>query len=358
VAFNSVRETEPCSLRSHRSNSSSSNSSTSCGSGVDCRSGGNGGGHSGGVAGDARCWGGGGGHTVVRVCGNRRAGVTCAASASAWFTRFLGVPCSLVRAADVGGSAAAESATSATAAAASGDWSSDNIADIPPPHIKEHDAGSRTMKAVMPWFPTAVGLLGGWRASLSSSPAPAAEGGVGIEAEDAAASNRAFANEAQFLLISRASVAKVNDMIRRESGSCSGIDGDEGGGDGGVARRRRGGSRQVQVTTAHFRPNLVVDGVRAHEEDGWKSIRIGEALRLRVTGPCSRCSMINIDPENGDTSGVALKVLAGYRRERANILFGQFLALDRHSLPPSGPPPPPPSTSAAPRKAESESYKP
>ncbi|CAN0402382.1 unnamed protein product, partial [Ectocarpus sp. 8 AP-2014] len=69
----------------------------------------------------------------------------------------------------------------------------------------------------------------------------------------------------------------------------------------------------TKVTTAHFRPNFVVDGVRAHEEDGWKSVRIGEALRLRVTGPCSRCSMINIDPENGDTSGVALRVLAGYR---------------------------------------------
>lgn len=36
--------------------------------------------------------------------------------------------------------------------------------------------------------------------------------------------------------------------------------------------------------------------------------------------------MINIDPDTGDTSGVALKVLAGYRRERANIFFGQFLA--------------------------------
>lgn len=67
--------------------------------------------------------------------------------------------------------------------------------------------------------------------------------------------------------------------------------------------------------------------------------------------------MINIDPENGDTSGVALRVLAAYRRERANILFGQFLALDRQSLPPWGPPPPPPPASATPRNAESESCK-
>lgn len=41
-----------------------------------------------------------------------------------------------------------------------------------------------------------------------------------------------------------------------------------------------------------------------------------------------RCSMINVDPDSGDTSGVALRVLAGYRRQRANILFGQFLSLE------------------------------
>lgn len=49
--------------------------------------------------------------------------------------------------------------------------------------------------------------------------------------------------------------------------------------------------------------------------------------------------MINIDPETGDASGVALKVLAGYRRERANILFGQFLALEPLSAPATIPPP-------------------
>lgn len=49
--------------------------------------------------------------------------------------------------------------------------------------------------------------------------------------------------------------------------------------------------------------------------------------------------MINIDPETGDASGVALKVLAGYRRERANILFGQFLALEPLSPRTATPPP-------------------
>lgn len=67
--------------------------------------------------------------------------------------------------------------------------------------------------------------------------------------------------------------------------------------------------------------------------------------------------MINIDPETGDASGVALKVLAGYRRERANILFGQFLALDtplstRSAA--SAPPSPTPPAAAGARSASQE----
>lgn len=50
----------------------------------------------------------------------------------------------------------------------------------------------------------------------------------------------------------------------------------------------------LQVTTAHFRPNFVVNGVRAHEEDGWRSVCFGGELRLRVTGPCSRCVDVDI----------------------------------------------------------------
>ncbi|CAM9990697.1 unnamed protein product, partial [Choristocarpus tenellus] len=37
--------------------------------------------------------------TTVRVCGHHRKGIQCVPAASLWFTKFLGVPCSLVRAA-------------------------------------------------------------------------------------------------------------------------------------------------------------------------------------------------------------------------------------------------------------------
>lgn len=106
----------------------------------------------------------------------------------------------------------------------------------------------------------------------------------------------------------------------------------------------------------NFRPNLVVDGGVAHQEDLWASVELllgGAAVRLQVTGPCARCSMVNIDhqqhrsqdkeeggrdgaggPAGGSGGGGAaadaivapvLKTLASYRRDKANIYFGQFL---------------------------------
>lgn len=47
-----------------------------------------------------------------------------------------------------------------------------------------------------------------------------------------------------------------------------------------------------QVTTTHFRPNFVVDGIKVHEEDNWQHVVVGDTLRFRVTGPCSRCNLV------------------------------------------------------------------
>lgn len=383
--------------------------------------------------------------TIVRVCGNNRVGVSCASSASTWFSKFLDMPCSLVRA-----SSAAVDAS--------------------------RDPG------------------GGETGDTQESAGPVPSGGR---------VHRAFANEAQYLLISRASITKVNTVIREDaSAERRGAHGDAShgsavlkasnevrslsaiawrwscslglrataGGSSGLYRHSfvsvkstRGGCRKGstspgpesrphsmdfitssplshldfsliyfflpgplpycvvarrdsrrQVTATHFRPNFVVDGVDAHQEDFWQHVVLGGTLRLRVTGPCSRqgprrsfwesfcsspdlvetsgrgtragvwsdnfteffgelpsgqhadvssrarewensrdgcdaslteafslvatvalhrCSMINIDPATGDCSGVALRVLAGYRRQRANILFGQFLARDAAPAP-------------------------
>jgi uncharacterized protein len=64
------------------------------------------------------------------------------------------------------------------------------------------------------------------------------------------------------------------------------------------------------ISMARFRPNVVVDGMPAGAEFGLRGVRIGES-RFRVAKPCSRCVMINIDPETGmvDEGGPVLRRL-------------------------------------------------
>lgn len=78
------------------------------------------------------------------------------------------------------------------------------------------------------------------------------------------------------------------------------------------------------VSMRRFRPNLVVDGVDAHAEDGWTRLRIG-GVAFDVVQDCTRCVFTTVDPERGerDASGEPLRTLAGYRRRDAGVTFGR-----------------------------------
>jgi len=106
---------------------------------------------------------------------------------------------------------------------------------------------------------------------------------------------------------------------------------------------RREGERPVGARS--FRPNIVVGAPRASPggtrpeapllsaaasgaEDGWTALRVG-GLRLRVAGPCARCSMVEVDPASGARHGSVLRTLATYRRSHARINFGVFCELER-----------------------------
>lgn len=52
------------------------------------------------------------------------------------------------------------------------------------------------------------------------------------------------------------------------------------------------------VQMEQFRPNLVVSGVAAWEEDSWKVLRIGDVI-FDVVKPCSRCIFTTVSPEKG-----------------------------------------------------------
>ena len=71
-----------------------------------------------------------------------------------------------------------------------------------------------------------------------------------------------------------------------------------------------------------FRPNIVVKGGNAFDEDNWKTIKIGE-LFFDVVKPCARCTITTVDQSNANKGPEPLKTLAAYRNSRNRLLFGQ-----------------------------------
>ena len=69
------------------------------------------------------------------------------------------------------------------------------------------------------------------------------------------------------------------------------------------------------VAPEQFRPNFVVKGAVAYEEDSWGWVKIGDVLFKNVM-PCTRCIFTTIDPETGKKNPQAepLKTLKSYRQ--------------------------------------------
>lgn len=66
------------------------------------------------------------------------------------------------------------------------------------------------------------------------------------------------------------------------------------------------------VPMNRFRPNLVIDGIEAFEEDYAESYRLGEAL-LKPVKPCPRCPMPSVDQATGRFGPDPLDLLQSYR---------------------------------------------
>ena len=110
-----------------------------------------------------------------------------------------------------------------------------------------------------------------------------------------------FANEAPLLLISGGSVRRLNKMGRAMG-------------------------REL-VDELSFRPNFVVDDGEngGNIEDEWESIEVG-GVGFKIRGPCSRCNMVEVDPNRGrQGKGGVLRTLGNYRRSGGRIIFGVFV---------------------------------
>ena len=86
--------------------------------------------------------------------------------------------------------------------------------------------------------------------------------------------------------------------------------------------RRLAAAGEAAVTMARFRPNIVVAGIEAHDEDHLDEIAFvaeGEAdtdaIRLKLVKPCSRCPIPDVDPATGIPGHAVGDVLAHYRAD-------------------------------------------
>ncbi len=76
-----------------------------------------------------------------------------------------------------------------------------------------------------------------------------------------------------------------------------------------------------------FRPNVVVAGAAAWEEDDWRRVRIGEVVFRAVKG-CARCVMTTLDPETAARGKEPIATLARIRRWDGGTWFGINLVPD------------------------------
>lgn len=91
--------------------------------------------------------------------------------------------------------------------------------------------------------------------------------------------------------------------------------------DGLNARLQAAG--QAPVDMLRFRPNIVLSAVDgqgwgAHDEDRVEMLQIetGQGpIRLKSAKPCSRCQMVDVDPQTAQTGSPVLSTLGGYRRD-------------------------------------------
>ncbi|XP_016368058.1 molybdenum cofactor sulfurase-like [Sinocyclocheilus rhinocerous] len=126
------------------------------------------------------------------------------------------------------------------------------------------------------------------------------------KAGDCGATALSLVNEAQFLLINRASVSFLQEHIANRYDSVN-----------------EGTWHDMEQLIQRFRANLVISGQEAFSEDGWSHLTIGDT-QFQVIGRCGRCQMIGVDQKSATRTQEPLRSLSECRS--GQVTFGVYLA--------------------------------
>jgi uncharacterized protein YcbX len=87
----------------------------------------------------------------------------------------------------------------------------------------------------------------------------------------------------------------------------------------------------VPVPMNRFRPNIVIGGCGAYDEDRWKEIQVG-GITFHVMKPCSRCVTTTVDQTTGVQGKEPLATLSKYRNVGGKVLFGQNVIPEKSGM--------------------------
>lgn len=96
-------------------------------------------------------------------------------------------------------------------------------------------------------------------------------------------------------------------------------------------RRATAQGRQA-VPMNRFRPNIVIDGVEAFEEDYAASYLLQNGIQLRPVKPCPRCPIPAVDQLTGEVGASPVDILQSYRANPivdGEITFGMNVILEQ-----------------------------
>lgn len=117
--------------------------------------------------------------------------------------------------------------------------------------------------------------------------------------QDGVSKDIALSNQAQFLLIIRASVRWLPQKVSTEK-------------------------EPLQNTINRFRANLDIDTPTPFDENNVEQLQIG-GVDFKIDGFCTRCQMICIDQETGQNTSEPLRTIA--REFNGKIRFGIYISL-------------------------------